>query len=75
MDLKIENIELMYTPHTKQLLITYCKIQYEENADLSDESLKNELIWMFENNKLDQLILAEYLTSEARQINYANENA
>lgn len=74
MDFIIENIELMYTPNTKQLLITYCKIQYEENANLSDEALKAELIWVYENNELDQLILAEYLISEPRQIAIANGN-
>ncbi|TQO36584.1 hypothetical protein GQ41_1162 [Arenibacter algicola] len=74
MDFTIENIELMYTPYTKELLITYCKIQYEENADLSDVSLKAELIWLYENNELDQLILAEYLTSEPRQKAITNEN-
>lgn len=74
MDFIIENIELMYTPHTKQLLITYCKIQYQEYADLSDESLKTELLWLYTNNELDQLILAEYLTSEPREKAIINGN-
>lgn len=68
MEMTIENIELLFTPYTKKLLLAYVSIQYQENADYSDESLKNELIWLHENNELDQLILAEYLTSEARQI-------
>jgi uncharacterized protein YqgQ len=75
MDFIIENIKLMYTPHTKQLLTTYCQIQYWEKASFSDELLMQELIWLYENNELDQLILAEYLTSEARQIAIANEKA
>ena len=69
MNYNIENIELIYTPLTKKLLISYVSIQYQENADYSDESLKNELIWLHENNELDQLILEEYLSCEARRIN------
>lgn len=68
MEITIENIELLYTPYTKKLLINYVSIQYQEEADYSDESLKIELIWLHENNELDQLILAEYLSCEARQI-------
>lgn len=68
MDFIIENIELLYTPFTKELLIIYCKIHYEENADLSDSSLKAELLWLYENNKLGQLFLTEYLCSEARHL-------
>ncbi len=64
----IENIELLYTPYTKKLLINYVSIQYQEDADYSNESLKNELIWLHENNELDQLILAEFLSCETRQI-------
>ncbi|MBO0593128.1 hypothetical protein I2486_17130 [Cellulophaga sp. E16_2] len=67
-------IELMYTPYTKELLIQYVSLQYEEDADFSDESLKTELLWLYKNNELDQLFLAEYLSSEARQIATANEN-
>tara|TARA_R110002049_G_scaffold275725_1_gene453840 strand:+ start:19387 stop:19779 length:393 start_codon:yes stop_codon:yes gene_type:complete len=75
MEYLIENIELLYTPITKQLLINYVKIQNEENADITDESLKRELLWLNKYNEMDQLILAEYLTSEARQLAYTNENS
>ncbi|WP_275315266.1 hypothetical protein [Tenacibaculum bernardetii] len=68
MEMTIENIELLYTPYTKKLLINYVSIQYQEDADYSNESLKNELIWLHENNELDQLILAEFLSCETRQI-------
>lgn len=61
----IKNIELMYTPYTKELLIKYVSLQYQEDADRSDESLKTELLWLYENNELDRLILAEYLDSDA----------
>lgn len=64
MEITIENIELLCAPLTKQLLINYVKTQYEENADLSNESLRIELLWLYNNNSLDQLFLGEYLTSE-----------
>lgn len=67
----IENIELLFTPHTKQLLINYVKVQYEEHADISDESLKSELISLYNNNQLDQLFLGEYLLSESRLTQYS----
>lgn len=66
MNYNIESIELMYTPITKQLLINYCKLNYEENADLSDESLMLELLWLYKNNNLDELFLAEFIASESR---------
>ncbi|WBX70879.1 hypothetical protein [Tenacibaculum retecalamus] len=66
MEMTIENIELLYTPLTKKLLINYVKAQYEENADISEESLRTELIWLHENNELDQLFLGEYLLSKAK---------
>lgn len=66
MEMTLENIELLFTPLTKQLLIIYVKVQYEENADISNESLKRELLWLYENNQLDQLFLGEYLCSETR---------
>jgi len=68
----IENIELLYTPLTKQLLINFVKVQYEENANTSDESLKAEFMLLYKNNELDQLILAECLTFEPKQ--KANSN-
>ncbi|CAA0260937.1 hypothetical protein [Tenacibaculum maritimum] len=74
MEITIENIELLYTPYTKKLLINYVSIQFQEEADYSDESLKSELIWLYENNQLDQLILAEFLSCEARQIINVHEN-
>ena len=74
MDFIIENIELLYAPHIKELLKIYCIIQYQENADLSDKSLKRELLWLYNNNELDQLILAEYLTSQSRENAIINGN-
>lgn len=66
MEITIKNIELLYTPLTKQLLINYVKNQYEENVDISDDSLRAELLWLHNNNQLDELLIGEYLTNEAR---------
>ncbi|MCL5246851.1 hypothetical protein M4I21_13590 [Cellulophaga sp. 20_2_10] len=63
----------MCTPYTKELLIKYVSLQYEEDADCSDESLKTELLWLYENNELDRLILAEYLNSDAVKMTIANK--
>lgn len=66
MEMTIENIKLHNTPITKKLLINFVKIQYEENTDLSEESLKRELLWLYDNNQLDQLFIGECLLSESR---------
>ena len=60
----MENIELNFTPITEQLLINYVKVKYEENADISEDSLRIELLWLYKSNQLDQLFIGEYLLSE-----------
>lgn len=62
--MRIENIELQFTSITKQLLSNYVKVQYEENADISEDSLRAELLWLYKSNQLDQLFIGEYLLSE-----------
>lgn len=64
--MEVENINLMWTPHTKKLLENYVLTQYEENADLSDDSLIREFRYLHDNNQLDQLFLCEYITSPER---------
>ena len=59
----LEEINLDETPLTRQLLENYVLRMYEEQADLSTESLKRELILLKESNELQQLILAEVLTN------------
>ena len=66
MEITIDKIELLYTPLTEQLLINFVKIQYEENADISEESLKAELVWLYNSNQLDQLIVGEYLLNKQK---------
>ena len=63
---EIEEINLIYTPHTKELLKNYVGIMYEENAVYTDESLKAELLLLYRNNDLAELITAEWICSEKR---------
>ncbi|MCF6168007.1 hypothetical protein [Lutibacter sp.] len=60
----MDEVELMYTPLTKQLLINYVITEYQEEADTSDESLKRELNWLYKNNQLSNLIISELIHSE-----------
>lgn len=60
----MDEVELMYTPLTKQLLINYVTTEYQEEADISDESLKRELYWLYKNNQLSNLIICELVHSE-----------
>ncbi len=59
----LEEINLDVAPLTKKLLENYVLRMYEEAADLSDDSLKSELILLKDNNDLQELILAEVLTN------------
>ncbi|QXP58421.1 hypothetical protein [Olleya sp. HaHaR_3_96] len=59
----LEKINLDETPLTRQLLENYVLRMYEDEADLSDESLKTELILLKNSNELQQLVLAEALTN------------
>jgi hypothetical protein len=59
-------LELHYTEHTRALLVDYVSRQYQEDADLSDESLKREFIWLYENNELARLFIGEYIHSQDR---------
>jgi hypothetical protein len=59
-------------PKTKELLAEYVLEQYEEDADISDESLKREFIWLYENNELSRLFISEYIHSQDRLRDEAN---
>ena len=60
----MEQIRIMFTPLTKQLLTQYVLIKYEEAADISDYSLEIELMWLFHNNQLSELFISEDVHSE-----------
>jgi hypothetical protein len=64
----LDELELLYTPHTKALLIEYVSCQYEEYADYSDESLKRELNLLYQEGQLIRLFTGEYILSAARLI-------
>lgn len=71
---EIEEINLMYTPHTKALLINRARLNHEEYADYSEESLKAELLYLYRTDSLDELITAEWITSEDRLKAECEEN-
>ena len=60
----MDKIDLLFTPLTKKLLIQYVSRKYEESADISDKMLKMELLWLFKNNLLSELIVCEFIYSE-----------
>lgn len=53
-------------PYTKQLLIKYVNWKYEENADISNESLMREWWSLKEENRLAELFCNEWVYSESR---------
>jgi hypothetical protein len=64
MNYKITNIDIAKTPLIKELLITYVKAMYEEEAIIDDDILQQEYDWLVKNNHLQELFLAEYILSE-----------
>ncbi|WP_028871287.1 hypothetical protein [Psychroserpens burtonensis] len=67
----MDEIELIYTPLTRQLLINYVTTKHEESADTSEDSLIQELMWLYKNNQLSELIVCEHIYSNERLINAA----
>ena len=63
----LEEINLDLTPLTRQLLINYISINYEEHADFSEESLRAEILLLKRTNNLEQLFLAESLSNYYQQ--------
>ena len=63
MNYRIKNIDIAKTPLIKELLITYVKARYEEEALINDEVLQQEYDWLLENNQLEELFLAEYIVT------------
>lgn len=58
---QLELFKLIDAPHTRELLITYVGMMYEEHANFSDESLRRELILLNDRNQLINLFLGEAL--------------
>ncbi|MGQ3678876.1 hypothetical protein [Tenacibaculum discolor] len=63
MEYKVINIDIAKTPLIKELLITYVKARYEEEAIINDDILQQEFDWLVKNNQLGELFLAEYIVS------------
>ena len=63
----LEEINLDLTPMTRQLLINYVSINYEENADYCEESLRAELLLLKREDRLEQLFLAESMSNYYQQ--------
>lgn len=59
----LDEINLDLTPLTRQLLINYISINYEENADYDEESLIAELLLLKRVDRLEQLFLAESMSN------------
>jgi len=59
----MENFDLNQNPLTKALLINYVLMEYEGDADCSNESLMREWWYLYENNLLALLNTGEGLTT------------
>lgn len=55
----MEQLDFNNIPLTKQLLINYIGYTYENYADFSDDSLLREWLYLKDENKLQELFLAE----------------
>ncbi len=64
---KINNYEeitsLDFNEKLKSLLMIYVRINYEENADYSEDSLMSEYRYLLNNNELNLLFQCEKLES------------
>lgn len=64
MEYKATNIDTAKTPLIKELLITYVRARYEEEALINDDILQQEFDWLIKNNQLEEIFLAEYIVSK-----------
>lgn len=62
METRIENFDR--NPRLRELLINYCKIQYEEAAEIDDYSLLQEYSLLLRENRLNELFECEKLSNE-----------
>jgi hypothetical protein len=61
METTIENFDR--NPLLRELLINYCKIQYEAAAELDDYSLMQEYYLLLRENRLNDLFECEKLSN------------
>lgn len=60
---QMTNFNLDQNPLTKQLLINYVSMEYEQDADYSNESLMREWWYLYHNDLLALLNTGEGLNS------------
>lgn len=65
--MKIKPEELKTNLLLRELLINYCLLNYEENAELSFDSLAIEYNLLLKNNELNELISAATHTVSMRE--------
>lgn len=63
MEYKVTNIDIAKNPLIKELLITYIKARYAEEAIINDDILQQEFDCLVKNNQLEDLLLAEYIVT------------
>ncbi|WP_299711526.1 hypothetical protein [uncultured Tenacibaculum sp.] len=63
MEYKVTNIDIAKNPLIKELLITYVKARYEEEAIINHDILQQEFDCLVKNNQLEDLLLAEYIVT------------
>ncbi|MBZ9630537.1 hypothetical protein LB465_07070 [Salegentibacter sp. LM13S] len=71
---QMTNFNLDQNPWTKKMLINYISIEYQEDADYSNESLMREWWYLYENNLLALLNTAEGLNSYPGKDDEAGNN-
>lgn len=64
--MRMDEGQLCWSPITKELLINYVKHQYEEEADISDESLIQEYNYLASRDELHFLFESEYVFNNER---------
>ena len=60
-------------PRLRELLIEHTKMQYEQQADLSEESLIQEYYALMRNNSLHELFELEAITTEWEELKRLDE--
>jgi hypothetical protein len=58
---QLTEANLDYMPHIKHLLKIHIGYTYEDSADYSNESLKRELLYLVENDRIEELTTVEWV--------------
>lgn len=60
---QMDELNLNFTPLTRQLLEQYVTYEYEGTVELTEENLKAELIYLHESSLIGLLITSEWVYS------------